>query len=276
MSFSNTFIFVPSNNNRFLEKSLNLKAKCIIYDLEDSVLPNEKEEAIKILSNFLFSNSKNIKSEIAIRFNFENYQNEIMYLAKNNIQYNYAIIPKFNPSLCLDEMNHFIKKNNIKQKFIFIIETVDGLKSIINDDNKFDKNYIYGIMLGSNDLATELGCSIESEIINKIKLQLQLHCKFNRMAFIDSPDFNITNQEPLKSCCLYNKRNGISFKAAIHPNQIEIIDSFYKVDKSEYLKAKQIIDLYKEKGAFKLDDKMIDKANIQKALEIIKKYESDK
>lgn len=276
MSFSNTFIFVPSNNIKFLNKSLNLNAKCIIYDLEDSVLPNDKENALNILTSFLSSNAKNIKSEIAIRFNFENYQKEIIYLTKNKINFDYAIIPKFNPLISLKEISTFWEINKIKQKIIFIVETTEGLNSILNTENTFNLNHVYGLMLGSNDLATDLGCSIDSEVIYKAKLELHLFCKFNNMEFIDSPDFNVTNYDALKTCCAYNKRNGINFKAAIHPNQIEIIDSFYKVDKSEYLKAKEIVNLYKEKGAFKLDDQMIDKANIKKALDIIEKYESDK
>lgn len=275
MGLSNTFIFVPSNNIKFLNKSLNLNAKCIIYDLEDSVLQKDKEEAINILKNFLLTNSKNIKSEIAIRFNFENYQKEIIYLIKDKIHFDYVILPKFNPLTSLKEINTFWEINKIKQKIIFIVETVDGLNALFNTENTFNLNLVYGLMLGSNDLASDLGCSIESEIMNKIKLDLHLYCKFKKIEFIDAPDFNITNNNALKMCCQYNKLNGINFKAAIHPNQIEIIDSYYKIDKMEYLKAKEIVSLYKEKGGFKLDDQMIDKANINKALEIIKKYEND-
>lgn len=272
MKNSNTFIFVPANSEKFLNKSLLFDVKSVIYDLEDSVLEADKENALKLLTNFLLRNE--IKSKISIRFNFENYKKEISYLIQNKAHFDYIIIPKFNPLNYFAKYSRFIQENKIKQKLIFMVEDSQTLQDLYKLNLQIS-DLTYGLMIGTNDLASDLDCAIDSQIMQNIKLNLQLFCKANSIKFIDAPEFDIQDIEKLKKVVEFNKNNGIMFKSAIHPSHIKAIDSIYKISKEEYEKSLKIIELSKKNGAFKLDNVMIDNANIKKALKIIKIYESN-
>ncbi len=63
---------VPSSSERMLQKSLQTRSDTIIYDLEDSVAPSQKETARKNLLNFLkVSNNLNqlLRRSIQSRLN---------------------------------------------------------------------------------------------------------------------------------------------------------------------------------------------------------------
>ncbi|MGD8917372.1 MAG: aldolase/citrate lyase family protein, partial [Nitrosopumilaceae archaeon] len=53
-----SLIFVPGNNERFLEKAKQLKADIVCFDLEDSVPDKEKTQARKLIKNALKTRSE--------------------------------------------------------------------------------------------------------------------------------------------------------------------------------------------------------------------------
>jgi len=63
-----SLIFVPGNNNRFLEKAKNLPADVVCFDLEDSVPDIEKKKARKLIQNALKSRSQ-YSSAVYVRTN---------------------------------------------------------------------------------------------------------------------------------------------------------------------------------------------------------------
>jgi citrate lyase subunit beta-like protein len=48
-----SYLYVPSSSQRMLEKSLKLNSDILVYDLEDSVAPPDKEKARENLRQFL-------------------------------------------------------------------------------------------------------------------------------------------------------------------------------------------------------------------------------
>ncbi|WP_027121880.1 HpcH/HpaI aldolase/citrate lyase family protein [[Mycoplasma] imitans] len=278
MKHSNTFLFIPAISEKFLTKSLTLSPYCLIYDLEDSVLAKDKELALKQLGDFLALNANKINDvKIAIRCNPENYINELTYLFNKKINFDYIVLPKFESRVVLENAIDFLKTRNAEQKLILIIESAVGYHEIMQIKlAKEQSNYFYAIFLGTNDLSSDLNCEIESEVVNKVKLDLALYAKANKIIYIDAPEFDINNQQKVIDICKYNKKNGITYKGAIHPKHIEWIDSVYLVSEQEYLRAKKIIEILNEKGASNLGGEMIDIANIEKAKYIIKKYEEQK
>src|SRR5215831_12475424 len=63
-----SLLFVPGNNNRFLEKAKSLRADIICFDLEDSV-PFEQKKLARILIKNALKNRSEYHSEIYVRTN---------------------------------------------------------------------------------------------------------------------------------------------------------------------------------------------------------------
>jgi len=63
-----SLIFVPGNNQRFLEKAKSLPADIVCFDLEDSVPDNEKKNARSLIKEIL-KNRKQFSAEVFVRTN---------------------------------------------------------------------------------------------------------------------------------------------------------------------------------------------------------------
>jgi citrate lyase subunit beta-like protein len=63
-------IQVPSSSTRMLEKSLKCNSDTLIYDLEDSVAPSQKESARTSLINFLAVGIQYAVDNVVIMTNF--------------------------------------------------------------------------------------------------------------------------------------------------------------------------------------------------------------
>ncbi|KAG8689826.1 hypothetical protein FRC11_000341, partial [Ceratobasidium sp. 423] len=64
-----SLLYVPSSNDRMLQKSLSSPSDAIIYDLEDSVAPAEKDRARTALLGFLQGQSPEHASRTFVRLN---------------------------------------------------------------------------------------------------------------------------------------------------------------------------------------------------------------
>lgn len=268
MNYSNSFIFVPANKSKFLNKSLNWHVGGIIYDLEDSVLPNEKESALHQLADFLRQNE--VKSPIAIRFNKENFANEFNYLMQHNVKIDYIVFPKYE---CLNSyhlMEGLIEHTNQNIKIIYCIESAFGLFNI--REIIFKNDYGFGVLFGSSDFASSMNALIDSKMVWKAKLEINLACVANDLNMIDAPEFDIKNIEKLKNTLAFNVANGINYKATIHPDHLPVIQSYYNISETEYLRAKKIIELTDLNGVAVFENQMIDEAMKKKAVKTIKTY----
>src|SRR5699024_6212481 len=64
-----SWFFIPGSKDKFLAKSTELKADIIIFDLEDSVVPNEKDEGREKIESWLNNKAKSAKKDVSVNEN---------------------------------------------------------------------------------------------------------------------------------------------------------------------------------------------------------------
>ncbi len=73
MGTSRSLIFIPGNNQRFLDKSKTINSDIVCFDLEDSVPFEEKENARNLVSKTIHdigrSDASNEKIVVSVRIN---------------------------------------------------------------------------------------------------------------------------------------------------------------------------------------------------------------
>ena len=138
-------IFIPANKLTYVEKAIKSGADGIIFDLEDSILLNDKPKARENLFKYLSSN--NPDAIIYIRINdlsSENGISDLEMLSELNFAF---IIPKFE-----DEGN--FNKISKDIKIIPLIET----PLAINNLDKIAKNEkVIGLSFGAADFSSMIG-----------------------------------------------------------------------------------------------------------------------
>lgn len=277
MEILRSFIFIPADKEKMMEKINILMPDVFILDLEDSVPINNKNIARTNISNKL--ESLDIEGKIIfIRLNDldSNFVYKDIDGTISSKVYGY-MIPKFENMEQLEEIIDYLsdKERELglvsKLKLILMIESSKGLLELNKINNK--SNRIVALALGAEDYLFSLSefgdvSDIMVDFARKIIIQ---HSKANDLLSIDTVFRDYKNSQGLKDELNKIKGMGFSSKLAIHPDQIEIINSSFTPTEEEVNKAELILK-HKEdienNGAISIDGVMYDPPHLKWAQKI--------
>jgi citrate lyase subunit beta/citryl-CoA lyase len=275
-----SLLFIPGNNPSMLQNADIFPADGIIFDLEDAVSVKEKVNARNLVKHYLETSSV-LPKKVILRTNdieSEYFIKDLELFKTNRIDFlllpkiSYSILPKL--ELILSQFENNEKTNKIK--VIGLIETVKA----VNEVEKIAENKrLYGLLLGAEDLASDLEIkrTDSSEEIIYPRSKVIFAAKANNLIAIDTPYTDINNPEGLLRDVKFANQLGMKAKTAIHPNQLEVINTEFSPKESDILWAKEIIKLSetnKDKGSFQYLGKMIDKPIIARAKRILENAKS--
>jgi citrate lyase subunit beta/citryl-CoA lyase len=275
-----SLLFIPGNNPSMLQNADIFPADGIIFDLEDAVSVKEKVNARNLVKHYLETSSV-LPKKVILRTNdieSDYFIKDLELFKTNRIDFlllpkiSYSILPKL--ELILSQFENNEKTNKIK--VIGLIETVKA----VNEVEKIAENKrLYGLLLGAEDLASDLEIkrTDSSEEIIYPRSKVIFAAKANNLIAIDTPYTDINNPEGLLRDVKFANQLGMKAKTAIHPNQLEVINTEFSPKESDILWAKEIIKLSetnKDKGSFQYLGKMIDKPIIARAKRILENAKS--
>tara|TARA_B100001179_G_scaffold131144_1_gene94112 strand:+ start:250 stop:1086 length:837 start_codon:yes stop_codon:yes gene_type:complete len=257
-----SYLFCPSNIEKYIDNAINSNATVIVPDLEDSVPNIEKNNALDNILSLLKSNA--IKNKIIIpRIDTSYLDIELQVRNLTELDLHGLIIPDVQNSQAVKKVIQYIDKSKLgKISIIPLIESINGinnLKSIIQDNN------INTIAFGKYDLGLSL--SINSEEADKLIDYIKLGFVYDSLSLsclpIDTPELNINNINLFKEKCIISKSMGFKAKFAVHPTQLDIINDIF--NSSEYNKDEIIFIINefenlssKGIGTFKFKNNIID------------------
>jgi len=267
-------LYVPGSSEKALKKSPTLDVDAIIYDLEDSVAANAKEEARQAIIETINSGVNKNKEQI-VRIN--SIQSEI---GKDDVKIlehcepDAILIPKINNAKDVIECDKYLK--NGKTKIWVMMETA---LSIVNayDIAKSSKN-LKCFVMGTNDLSTELGVE---EDLKRTALQTSFEkcmmaTKAYKLSILDGVYNDIKDPKGFEEECLYSHGLGFDGKTLIHPAQIDICNKVFTPTAEQFDKAKKIVDAFNEArkkdpdvGVIVVDGSQIEELHVEHAKRIL-------
>ena len=267
-------LYVPGSSEKALKKSPTLDVDAIIYDLEDSVSANAKEEARQAIIETINSGVNKNKEQI-VRIN--SIQSEI---GKDDVKIlehcepDAILIPKINNAKDVIECDKYLK--NGETKIWVMMETA---LSIVNayDIAKSSKN-LKCFVMGTNDLSTELGIE---EDLKRTALQTSFEkcmmaTKAYKLSILDGVYNDIKDPKGFEEECLYSHGLGFDGKTLIHPAQIDICNKVFTPTAEQLEKAKKIVDAFNEArkkdpdvGVIVVDGSQIEELHVEHAKRIL-------
>ncbi|OSD07167.1 citrate lyase beta subunit [Trametes coccinea BRFM310] len=299
-----SYLYVPATAERMLEKSLTTSSDIIIYDLEDSVPPSpaDKNGARGRLAHFLSTRLSNLPSHerIAVRLN----SNSTPFFAEDILQamrlpcIRTLVLPKVHSVQDLHQVSEEIFLAYKGHKFrdpndppVQIVASIESARAMYNLGAIASWQSQYGDALGGKLaallFAAEDYCA-DTGIIRTTSRQELLytrsHIVVTAKAFglkaIDMVCVNYKDLEYLRDECEDGRRLGFTGKQAIHPNQVDIIQSTFVPSSKEILRAARILKLMEkahlsQKGAAGLEIEgggmeMIDAPMIKQAENVVR------
>lgn len=293
MGRSRSLIFIPGNNQRFLEKSSTINSDIICYDLEDSVPQEEKEIARERVRNAIqkINNSEDVNKEriLAVRINSPTSDQLVTDLKKVITPgIDAIVIPKVDDDKQIAEISRIIEKEenekNIQSGMIKIFPSIESALGVVNAFNisKSDQR-ITTLVFGIFDFLHDM--KIDNQDMETITGFMYARAKVPvdaRAAGIDSIDSiwqDIHDHGGLIKDLDLGKKLGYNGKCIIHPSQIEYVHKAFSASNQDIEWAKKVIQALESAknnstGAVKLEGKMIDAVHYKQAKRILDSMEA--
>jgi (S)-citramalyl-CoA lyase len=268
VSASRSWLFTPGTRPDRFAKASAVGADVAIIDLEDSVAPNEKESAREVALGYLAS-PRNARARIALRINGLDKAAgvaDVNALLHRRTWPDFLVLPKTETSGHLQILDRLLAAAGANTHLIGIVESAAGLAAVEAISAATPR--LAGLMLGAADLAADLGADAAWEPLAFARSRLVAASALHAVMPIDSPFFDIHDERGLREETGRAVALGFEAKAAIHPNQIAIINAALTPTEAAVAKARAII-AENAKGVGTVGGEMIDEAVARKARRVL-------
>ncbi len=289
-----TELAVPGSNPKFIAKAVTAAADLVFLDLEDSVVPDQRPEARRLIIKALNENNWGSKLR-AVRINATTsqwfYDDLITVVEAAGHNLDVVILPKVNLPGDVYMLDLLLSQIELKQGFsrpIAIeaqIESAQGMAHV--EQIATASRRLAALIFGPGDFAASIGAPLLTIGGNAAEYPGHIwHAALSRMVVaakaagleaIDGPYGVYTDAEGLTTSATMARMLGCDGKWAIHPSQIEPINTIFSPTDAELARAQQIYDRYRQavdgeaRGAVALNGDLIDAASLKMAERVLAK-----
>lgn len=281
-----SFMFVPGNNKKFIDKAKSLNADIICLDLEDSVPVNDKESARQMIAEALEVRSE-FKGEVYVRTNsFASgiIHEDLKAVIRKGISG--VVIPKVNDSNEVTELSKWIAdlehEYSIKEGTVEMMPSIESAKGVVNAYKIADASpRVSALVFGVFDFLFDMGLEYVEDGIeySYARAKVPVDATAAGVYAIDSVWQKIDDLDGLIKDATIGMRLGYKGKSIIHPSQIEPVHKIFVPNKEEVKWAKKVVDALEDatkkgRGAIKLEGKMIDAVHYRRAKAVLEAVKS--
>ena len=297
---------VPASNPRFLEKAATSPADIILFDLEDSVAPDDKEQARRNLIQALHDLDWGGRT-LSVRINGLDtpymYRDVVDVVEQAGDRLHLIMIPKVGTAADVYAVDMLLTQIETARGFDgrlgleLLIETALGMTNIFAIAGASRRNE--SLHFGSGDYAASTRARLTTiggphpdyhvltdagddgareahwgdmwhHALNRLVLAARAH----GLRPVDGPFADFSDDDGLTASALRARVQGCDGKWAIHPKQVEPINALFSPTGEEVARARRVLEAMEQaqrdgKGAVALDGRMIDIVSIKQAQVVV-------
>jgi citrate lyase subunit beta/citryl-CoA lyase len=270
-------LYMPSSNERALDKAKTLPADAIIFDLEDAVAPDAKESA-RPMAVAAASSGEYGSKELTIRCNGLDTPwgaDDIAAAARSGASA--VVIPKVASVEYVEQVSRLLNAAGAPDtmKIWPMIETPTAI---------FDVRHIAAhprvavLVMGTNDLARELRAALvpgRHPLVPHLATALAAAREAGKV-ILDGVYNDVKNLEGFRDECVQGAEMGFDGKTLIHPGQVDIANDVWAPSEADVEHARKVIAAFDDavregRGVITVDGRMIENlhvANAQRTLAV--------
>jgi citrate lyase subunit beta / citryl-CoA lyase len=262
-----SYLYVPGDDPRRIEKALATGADAVVIDLEDSVAPNRKEEAR--------SNAATVLESVPARPVFVRINAPGSELAARDIAAVAALqlsglrLPKVESLESVRLVAETLEALRSEASIQCLIESALGLELALEIARSHER--VAGISLGEADLAADLGVRDEAGLLYARSRIVSASRAAGLPGPVQSVYTNVKDLDGLRRSTEEGKNMGFVGRSAIHPSQVPIINEVFTPTEEEVAEAQELLERLEGEaesgtGAFVLEDgRFVDRAVVESA-----------
>ena len=269
-----SWLFVPADSEKKIARALASEADAIIFDLEDSVAPANKEAARKILKALP---KRSGGPQWWVRVNplgSEYIKADLGLFASADFEG--VVLPKAEGGADVAQLAH---RTGHLPVHAIVTETPASLFGLLS--YRDPKSPLAAMSWGAEDLSAALGASskydADGELGFTFKLARSLCLAAASAAGVQPVDgvfADFKDGKGLRREAEAAAREGFTGKFAIHPDQVAIINAAFSPSKEEIANARAIVaafDAEPEAGVLSVGGKMVDRPHLVQAKRVLER-----
>jgi citrate lyase subunit beta/citryl-CoA lyase len=256
-----SWMFVPGDRQRMIDKALTLPVDAIMMDIEDGVAPVQKENARRQIGAALDSVTSRLKQD-------PNYRTPARYVRLNVVgsgrfiedikavvrpSLEGLVVPKVDTveqvRIVEDELGRAEVARHMaggSVKLLIAIETPIGLFNAYQIANCSPR--IVGLLFGAEDFAREMNLPVrrEGEAVDLIyaRSAIATAAAAAHVQAVDGVWIDINDATGLRRFAQQARRLGMSAISIIHPNQIEEANAAFTPAKEDIDYAREVLNAF--------------------------------
>lgn len=268
-----SLLFIPGNQPNLIQNAFLFEADAIIFDLEDAVHIDEKDNARMLVHQFINSQKSKSDTQIFVRINSMDtpfFNADFDLLSQDSID---AFVY---PKATIEEVSMLSTRISNLKNHMSILPIVEDARGILCASEIAQIPHVIGLFLGGEDLARDLEVKRTNESIELLyaRQHIIMVCAANKIVSVDTPFTDVFDDESFQKDVLYAKSLGMKAKSSIHPRHIDFINQSFSPSKEDIEYSFKVMRALEKatkekKGAFSVDGKMVDKPVIERAKKII-------
>ena len=269
-------LYMPGSNARALDKAKSLAADGLIFDLEDAVAPDAKEEA-RTLATRAVSGGGYGRREILVRVNglatpwgFA----DVAAAAASGADG--ILIPKVESADAVRQVESILDNAGAPESLGLwcMMETPRGI--LRAEEIAQSSRRMTGFVMGTSDLAKDLHAA---HTHTRLPMLVSLgHCLLAARAFglavIDGVHLDLADDEGFAESCRQGLELGFDGKTLIHPKTIDMANTVFAPTEAEVAWSRKIIAAFAEaetggKGVVVVDGKLVENLHVANARRLV-------
>ncbi|MBD0860364.1 CoA ester lyase [Gordonia sp. zg691] len=280
-----SFLFVPGDSEKKLGKIADSTADAVILDLEDSVSPSRKHLARRLVADFIDDFDTARGPQLWVRINPLDTQSALEDLAAVVAPKPAGImIPKVpGPSEVL-RLHHYLEALEVAHGIplgsvrVLPVATETPVAPFrLGDYATAGITRLYGLTWGAEDLSAALGASTNVTDTGEWAMTYQLVRSMTLMGAraadveaVETLFVDIRDDDGLAASSRRARAEGFSGRIAIHPAQVDTINSAFTPSADEVEFASRVVEAFSgDVGTVALDGKMLDLPHLKQAQRVL-------
>lgn len=273
-------LYMPASNPRVLDKAKELAADALIFDLEDAVSPDAKEEA-RAAAVAAVNSGDYGQRECIIRVNGLDTpwgEDDLKVVAGSRA--GGVLTPKVSCADDIKKVDAVLSAAGAKDDLPLwaMMETARGIWAA-NDIAQASTRLI-GFCAGTADLAKDLNCTHPADrgpMITALQL-IVLAARANGLFALDGVHVDLQDDVGFAASCQQGRAFGFDGKTLIHPKQIDVANEMFAPSADDVAQARRLITAHAEAtangvGVTTLDGKLVESLHVAQAEKLIAKAE---
>lgn len=274
MSEPRSWLFVPADSEKKIRKAIESEADAVIFDLEDSVAPQQKAAARQVLKGL---GNRSGGPQWWVRINplrTDEHRKDLEMLGIAGIHG--VVLPKAESGADIAELAH--RTGNIPIHAI-VTETPASLFGMLS--YRDPKSSLAAMSWGAEDLSAAIGASSKYDADGKLSFTYKLARSLCLAAAaaagvqpVDGVFPNFKDEEGLRSESEAAAREGFTGKLAIHPAQVGVINAAFTPSAAEIDHARAIVEAFEaepDAGVLSVGGRMVDRPHLVQARRVLER-----